>query len=250
MAKFRNDSGAQELFEKLVYVGRCTKVVEGGRRFRFLAIVVIGDKRGKVGIGLGKAAEVADARVKAIQSAKKSMVKIPLREGRTLHHDIKSKYCSGMIVMKSAPAGTGIIAGGPVRSFLEVLGVKDIVAKSVGSSNPNNMLQAALKAITSVNSPRYIAEKRGKKIYELIGERDNRGVNIRNTNDGGDNSGDNENDAENESSNNNKNMSRNTAKSKNTKNNEDINKDTVTENTNSAAINTENNLNSEPLGAQ
>lgn len=161
-----------ELSDKLVYVGRCAKVVKGGRRFSFAAIVVSGDGKGKIGLGLGKATEVMDAREKAVKIARKSMVKIPLRDGRTLHHDITARFCSGSIVMRSAPAGTGIIAGGPVRALLEVLGIKDVVAKSVGTTNPHNMLKAALKALRDVKSPRFIAEKRGKKIGEIVSRRD------------------------------------------------------------------------------
>lgn len=166
------DTSNQELSDKLVYVGRCAKVVKGGRRFSFAAIVVSGDGKGKIGLGLGKATEVMDAKEKAVKIARKSMAKIPLRDGRTLHHDISARFCSGSIVMRSAPAGTGIIAGGPVRALLEVLGIKDVVAKSVGTSNPHNMLKAALKALKDVKSPRFIAEKRNKKIGEIVSRRD------------------------------------------------------------------------------
>ncbi len=166
------DTSNQELSDKLVYVGRCAKVVKGGRRFSFAAIVVSGDGKGKIGLGLGKATEVMDAKEKAVKIARKSMTKIPLRDGRTLHHDISARFCSGSIVMRSAPAGTGIIAGGPVRALLEVLGIKDVVAKSVGTSNPHNMLKAALKALRDVKSPRFIAEKRNKKIGEIVSRRD------------------------------------------------------------------------------
>lgn len=162
----------QELSEKVVYVGRCAKVVKGGRRFSFLVLVVVGDGKGRVGIATGRAPEVIDARAKAFRMAKKSMVKIPLREGRTLHHDVTSYFCSGKMVLRAAPAGTGVIAGGPARALLEVLGIKDVVAKSVGTNNPHNMLKAALKALQSVSSPRYVAEKRGLKIAEIIARRD------------------------------------------------------------------------------
>ncbi len=172
MAKFRSDSQSVELKEKLVHVGRCAKVVKGGRKFRFAAIVVVGDGRGRVGIGSAKAGEVVDARSKALQVAKKNMVKVPLRDGRTLHHDIQSKFCSGVMIMKAAPAGTGVIAGGPVRAMLEVLGIKDVVAKSIGSTNPHNMLRSALKGLLSIRTPRFIAEKRNKKIAEIIGRRE------------------------------------------------------------------------------
>ena len=163
--------GGAELVEKLVYVGRCVKVVKGGRRFRFSAIVVVGDRRGRVGVGLGKANEVVEARMKASRLARRNVEKISLRNGRTLHYDINSKFCSGQIIMKTAPAGTGIIAGGPVRPFFEVLGIKDIVVKSIRSTNPHNMIAAALKGLRSVNTPRFVAEKRGKRISELFGSK-------------------------------------------------------------------------------
>ena len=145
--------------------------MKGGRRFSFSAIVVVGDGKGRIGIGLGKATEVTDARSKATQAARKSMVRIPLRDGRTLHHDITAKFCSGKIIIRAAPAGTGVIAGGSVRSMLEVLGVKDVVAKSLGSTNPHNMLKAAMKALLDTHSPRFIAEKRGKKVSEIVSRR-------------------------------------------------------------------------------
>jgi small subunit ribosomal protein S5 len=168
----RAEANNQELTDKLVYVGRCAKVVKGGRRFSFAAIVVSGDGKGRVGIGLGKADEVMDAREKAVRVARKNMSKIPLRDGRTLHHDTYASFCAGKIVMRAAPSGTGIIAGGPVRALLEVLGIKDVVAKSVGTTNPHNMLKAALEALKSVKSPRYIAEKRNKKIGEIVSRRE------------------------------------------------------------------------------
>jgi len=168
----KSEVNGQEISDKLVYVGRCAKVVKGGRRFSFAAIVVSGDGKGRVGIGLGKAAEVMDAREKAVAEARKKMQKIPLRDGRTLHHDIESRFCAGRIVMRAAPAGTGIIAGGPVRALLEVLGIKDVVAKSVGTTNPHNMLKAALEALKKVKSPRFIAEKRNKKIGEIVSRRE------------------------------------------------------------------------------
>ena len=168
MAKFSKREQNIELAEKLVYVGRCVKVVKGGRRFRFSVVVVVGDKRGRVGVGIGKAAEVTDARSKASNAAKKAMVKIPLRNGRTLHHDVISKFCSGKVIMKSASAGTGIIAGGAIRSLFEVLGIRDVVAKSIGSTNPYSMLASAMAGLTSINYPKFIADKRGKKISELF----------------------------------------------------------------------------------
>lgn len=161
-----------ESFAKLVYVGRCAKVVKGGRRFTFAAIVVAGDQNGRVGVGLGKAAEVLDAREKAVSAARKSMVRVPLREGRTLHHDSYGKFGSGKVYMRSAPQGTGIIAGGPVRAVCEALGIKDVVVKSVGSSNPHNMIKAAIAALTQTKSPKNYAEKRGLTVGEIISRRE------------------------------------------------------------------------------
>jgi len=162
------DNTAQEISEVLVHVGRCAKVTKGGRRFRFLAVVIAGDKKGKVGYGIGKAPEVSDAREKALKAARKAMIRVPLREGRTLHHDIVGKFGSGKIVLRSAPPGTGIIAGGAVRALFEHLGIRDVVAKSVGSTNPHNMLRAALDGLSRIKSVKFIAEKRGKKISEVV----------------------------------------------------------------------------------
>lgn len=161
-----------ESFAKLVYVGRCAKVVKGGRRFTFAAIVVAGDQNGRVGVGLGKAAEVLDAREKAVAAARKSMVRVPLREGRTLHHDSYGKFGSGKVYMRSAPQGTGIIAGGPIRAVCEAIGIKDVVVKSVGSSNPHNMIKAAIAALTHTKSPKNYAEKRGLTVGEIISRRE------------------------------------------------------------------------------
>ncbi|CAL7961231.1 30S ribosomal subunit protein S5 [Alphaproteobacteria bacterium] len=168
----RLDNQNAEITEKLVYVGRCAKVVKGGRRFSFLTVVVVGDGKGKVGIGKGKASEIVDARAKAVQAAKKKMIRVPLRDGRTLHHDITAKFGAGKIVMRAAPAGTGIIAGGAVRALLETLGIKDVVAKSIGSTNPHNMLKAAIEALINTRSPRSIAEKRGKRIADIVSRRE------------------------------------------------------------------------------
>jgi small subunit ribosomal protein S5 len=163
-----------ETFAKLVYVGRCAKVVKGGRRFSFAAIVVVGDGNGKVGIGLGKASEVLDAKEKATVEARKSMkkTKIHLREGRTLHHDIEGKFGAGKVYMRAASPGTGIIAGGPIRAVCEGAGIKDIVVKSIGSSNPHNMIKAALDALLKTRSPKSTAERRGMKVGEIIGRRE------------------------------------------------------------------------------
>lgn len=161
-----------EIYEKLVYIGRNAKVVKGGRRFSMAAIVVAGDQKGRVGVGLGKAAEVLDAREKAMHNAKKNMIRIPLRDGRTLHHDVIGRFGSGKVVMRSASAGTGIIAGGPVRAVCEALGMKDVVAKSIGSTNPHNILKAALNALQNIRSPRFTADKRGKKVGEIVSRRE------------------------------------------------------------------------------
>jgi small subunit ribosomal protein S5 len=163
----------KEINQKLVYIGRCSKTVKGGRKMSFAVIVVAGDqKKGRVGYGLGKAGEVMDAREKAANEAKKNLIKIPLREGRTLHHDVKGKYGSSTVIMRSAPAGTGIIAGGPVRAICEALGIKDVVAKSIGSSNPHNIIKAALLALRLTKSPRYIADKRDMKVGDVISRRE------------------------------------------------------------------------------
>lgn len=158
---------ASELVEKLVAVNRVTKVVKGGRRMGFAAIVVVGDGRGKVGCGSGKAREVPDAVRKATEAAKRAMIRVPLREGRTLHHDIYGRFGAGKVYLRAAPTGTGIIAGGPMRAVFEALGVQDIVAKSVGTSNPHNMIKATLEALQDICSPRTIAQKRSKKVSDL-----------------------------------------------------------------------------------
>ena len=165
-----------ELIEKLVGINRVAKVVKGGRRFGFAALVVVGDGRGRVGHGAGKAREVPEAIRKATEQAKRSMVRVPLREGRTLHHDIKGDYGAGHVILRSAPAGTGVIAGGPMRAIFESLGVQDVVAKSTGSSNPHNMIKATFAALNKIGSPRLVAAKRGKKVAEVFG-RNNTDVN-------------------------------------------------------------------------
>ncbi len=160
-----------EITSTLVGLDRTVKVVSGGRTFKFRAVVVVGDKNGRIGIGKGKATEVIDATEKAKKDAMKNMVKISLREGRTIHHDAKVKSGSGFVLMRSAPAGTGIIAGGPIRALCEAGGVKDIVVKSLGSSNPLNMLKAAMKAFKSIKSPKFYAEQRGLKVSDLVNRR-------------------------------------------------------------------------------
>ena len=156
-----------EFKDKLVSINRITKVVKGGRRFAFAALVVVGDQAGRIGVGHGKAKQVPDAIRKATESAKNNLFRIPLREGRTLHHDVLGKDGAGKVLLRSAPLGTGIIAGGPVRAACEVVGIKDIVAKSLGSSNPINVLRACLKGLKSQNSPKHFAQIRGKNISEI-----------------------------------------------------------------------------------
>jgi small subunit ribosomal protein S5 len=156
-----------ELKDKLVSINRITKVVKGGRRFAFSALVVVGNLSGSLGIGHAKAKQVPDAIKKATQTAKNNMFKVPLQEGRTLHHDIFSKDGAGKVLLRAAPSGTGIIAGGPIRAACEVAGIKDVVAKSLGSSNPLNVLRACIKGLKNQSSPKYIANTRGKKIAEI-----------------------------------------------------------------------------------
>ena len=156
-----------EFKDKLVSINRITKVVKGGRRFAFSALVVVGNYAGSIGVGHAKAKHVPDAIKKATQSAKNNLHKIPLREGRTLHHDILSKDGAGKVLLRAAPSGTGIIAGGAIRAACEVVGIKDIVAKSLGSSNPINVLRACIKGLRSQCSPKYLANTRGKKIAEI-----------------------------------------------------------------------------------
>lgn len=168
----RDEREGSDVIERLVAVNRVAKVVKGGKRFGFAALVVIGDGKGKAGYGSGKAKEVPEAVKKATDAAKKSMVRIPLREGRTLHHDIAGRFGAGKVVLRSAPPGTGIIAGGPMRAVFEALGIADVVAKSVGSSNPHNMVKATFAALQRIHSPRTIATRRDLKIAEVIGRRE------------------------------------------------------------------------------
>ncbi len=160
-----------DLVDKLVSINRVAKVVKGGRRFGFAALVVVGDAKGRVGYGAGKAREVPEAIRKATEKAKKTMIRVPLREGRTLHHDVRGRFGAGKVVLRAAPAGTGIIAGGPMRAVFETLGVQDVVAKSIGSANPHNMVKATFDALTRLNSPRSVATRRGKKVADIIGRR-------------------------------------------------------------------------------
>ena len=156
-----------DLIDKLVSINRITKVVKGGRRFAFSALVVVGNQTGSIGVGYGKSKQVPNAIKKATETAKNNLFKISLREGRTLHHDVLGKDGAGKVLLRSAPSGTGIIAGGPIRSACEVLGIKDVVAKSLGSSNPINVLRACMKGLKSQNSPKLIAKIRGKNISEI-----------------------------------------------------------------------------------
>src|ERR1700748_2621652 len=165
----RTEGAESEVVEKLVSINRVAKVVKGGRRFGFAALVVVGDGKGRVGHGAGKAREVPEAIRKATEQAKRAMVRIPLREGRTLHHDIEGHYGAGRVVLRTAPQGTGIIAGGPMRAIFEALGVQDVVAKSVGTSNPHNMIKAAFAALTDSVSPRSVAARRGRKVSDILG---------------------------------------------------------------------------------
>ncbi len=154
-----------------MHINRVAKVVKGGRRFGFAALVVVGDQKGRVGFGHGKAREVPEAIRKATESAKRSLVKVPLREGRTLHHDVRGQHGAGRVILRSAPRGTGIIAGGPMRAVFETLGIQDVVAKSIGSSNPYNMIRATFDALGHEDSPRGVAARRGKKVSEIVSRR-------------------------------------------------------------------------------
>ena len=160
-----------EFVDKLVHINRVAKVVKGGRRFGFAALVVVGDQKGRVGFGHGKAREVPEAIRKASDAAKNSMIRVPLREGRTLHHDVYGRHGAGRVILRAAPAGTGIIAGGPIRAVFETLGVQDVVAKSLGSANPYNMVRAAFEALKNEDSPRGVAARRGKKTSEVTARR-------------------------------------------------------------------------------
>lgn len=161
-----------ELVDKLVHINRVAKVVKGGRRFGFAALVVVGDQKGRVGFGHGKAREVPEAIRKATEAAKRKLIRVPLREGRTLHHDCEGHHGAGKVVLRAAPAGTGIIAGGPMRAVFETLGVQDVVTKSLGSSNPHNMVRATFDALTQQMSPRMVAARRGKRVSDILGKRE------------------------------------------------------------------------------
>ncbi len=161
-----------EFADRLVAINRVSKTVKGGKRFGFAALVVVGDQKGRVGFGKGKAREVPEAIRKATEQAKRQLVRVPLREGRTLHHDMQGRHGAGRVVMRTAPQGTGIIAGGPMRAVFEMLGVQDVVAKSIGSQNPYNMIRATIDGLTSEQSPRQVAARRGKKVADILPKRD------------------------------------------------------------------------------
>jgi small subunit ribosomal protein S5 len=167
----RDENRDSEFVDKLVHINRVAKVVKGGRRFGFAALVVVGDQRGRVGFGHGKAREVPEAIRKATEAAKRAMIRVPLREGRTLHHDVHGRHGAGKVVLRAAPAGTGIIAGGPMRAVFETLGVQDVVAKSLGTSNPYNMVRATFDALRREDSPRAVAARRGLKVSTVQSRR-------------------------------------------------------------------------------
>ena len=160
-----------ELKDKLVTINRVAKVVKGGRRFSFAALVVVGDEKGRVGWGAGKAREVPEAIRKATERAKRTMIRVAMREGRTLHHDVVGEFGAGRVILRAAPAGTGIIAGGPMRAVFETLGMGDVVAKCTGSANPHNMVKATFAALTRCTSPRAVAARRGKKVADMLGQK-------------------------------------------------------------------------------
>ena len=166
-----------EFVDRLVHINRVAKVVKGGRRFGFAALVVVGDQKGRVGFGHGKAREVPEAIRKATETAKKTMIRVPLREGRTLHHDVAGRHGAGRVTLRAAPPGTGIIAGGPMRAVFETVGMQDVVAKSIGTSNPYNMVRATFDALKREASPRSVASRRGKKVSEIVARRRDQAAN-------------------------------------------------------------------------
>ena len=169
--KGRDDDRDSEFVDKLVHINRVAKVVKGGRRFGFAALVVVGDQKGRVGFGHGKAREVPEAIRKATDAAKRNVTRVPLREGRTLHHDVLGRHGAGRVVLRAAPAGTGIIAGGPMRAVFESLGMHDVVAKSLGSSNPYNLVRATFDALKKEDSPRSVAARRSLKVSQIQNRR-------------------------------------------------------------------------------
>ncbi len=167
----RHDKEESDIVEKLVFINRVAKVVKGGKRFSFSALVVVGDGKGRVGHGTGKAKEVPEAIKKAAEQARRDMIRVPLREGRTLHHDVTGRFGAGLVHMRTAVPGKGIIAGGPMRAVFEALGVHDVVSKSIGTSNPHNMVRATFAGLKEMNAPRHVAAKRGKKVGDIVGRR-------------------------------------------------------------------------------
>jgi len=170
--KRRDRDETPEFADRLVAINRVSKTVKGGKRFGFAALVVVGDQKGRVGFGKGKAKEVPEAIRKATEQAKRQMIRVPLREGRTLHHDMFGRHGAGNVVMRTAPAGTGIIAGGPMRAVFEMLGLQDVVAKSIGSQNPYNMIRATMDGLKKMGSPRNVAQRRGKKVSDILPARE------------------------------------------------------------------------------
>jgi len=170
--KRRDREETPEFADRLVAINRVSKTVKGGKRFGFAALVVVGDQKGRVGFGKGKAKEVPEAIRKATEQAKRQMIRVPLREGRTLHHDMYGRHGAGKVVMRTAPAGTGIIAGGPMRAVFEMLGIQDVVSKSIGSANPYNMIRATLDGLRKESSPRNVAQRRGKKVSDILPKSD------------------------------------------------------------------------------
>ena len=171
-ADVKVERAADEFTDRVIHVNRVSKTVKGGKRFAFAALVVVGDQKGRLGFAHAKAKEVPDAIKKATERARRNLIRVPLREGRTLHHDVLGTFGAGHVTLRTAPAGTGIIAGGPMRAIFEVMGVQDVVAKCTGSSNPHNMVRATFNALTSLYSPRTVAAKRGKKVGDIVSRRD------------------------------------------------------------------------------
>ncbi len=170
--KRRDRDETPEFADRLVAINRVSKTVKGGKRFGFAALVVVGDQKGRVGFGKGKAKEVPEAIRKATEQAKRQMIRVPLREGRTLHHDMAGRHGAGKVVMRTAPAGTGIIAGGPMRAVFEMVGIQDVVSKSIGSQNPYNMIRATMDGLRKESSPRNVAQRRGKKVSDILPKTD------------------------------------------------------------------------------
>lgn len=166
----RNRDENPEFSDRLVAINRVSKTTKGGKNFGFAALVVVGDQKGRVGFGKGKAKEVPEAIRKATEAAKRELIRVPLREGRTLHHDVSGRHGAGKVIMRTAPEGTGIIAGGPMRAVFEMLGVKDVVSKSIGSQNPYNMIRATMDGLKKEGSPRSVAQRRGKKVADILGQ--------------------------------------------------------------------------------